>query len=187
MRPRVKFFATLSSILLLSGCDALNHYNISEDAINQSLQKHQQIQKNLGVSGLFTVNFTLNQLNTHIGQDKLGFVNLTGKGNILLTTLLGKQTLDFQLQVSARPTFNKQQSSIFLQDFTISDLTVQPAKLTKVVDNLNPLINRALSDYFAQHPAYTLSSEHGLREAVIKYFVRDLVVQPGALVIKLGV
>jgi hypothetical protein len=187
MRQGLKFVVTLCSILLLSGCDVLNHYDISEDAINQSLKKHSQIEKNLGVSGLFTVTFSLNQLKTHIGQDKLGFINLNGNGKILLTTFLGDQTLDFQLQVSARPTFNKQQSSIFLQDFTISELAVQPAKLTKTVDNLNPLINHALSDYFAQHPAYTLSSEHGLREAVIKYFVRDLVVQPGALVIKLGV
>lgn len=186
MRQGFKFAATMSIILLLAGCDSFNHYSISEDAINQSLNNRQQIERNLGIAGLFQVTFTLEQLKSRISRDKLGFVTLNGKGKINLTTLLGKQALDFKLTVSAQPSFNKQQSAIFLQNFNLTEFKVTPNKLSPVMNKLDLLINRALSDYFAQHPAYTLSSKHGLKEAVIKPFVRDLDVQPGAIVIKLG-
>lgn len=186
MSQGFKFMSVLCIIFLIAGCDQFNQYKVSEDEINQSLNQQQKFVKNLGISGLFDVDFTVTHLESRIGRDKLGFVTLNGNGQIKLTSLLGNQELAIQLTVSARPAFNKEKSAIYLQDLSVAVLKVQPDKLTKIVKNLEPLINRALSDYFAQKPAYALSSKHSWKEGVIKNFVSRLEVHPGSLVITLG-
>lgn len=173
------------TVLMLSGCDHLAGYTITEQEVNQALAKHDNYQKDIGVNGLATAHITLTDLQSTIGREEPGKMTLSGNATLQLQSLFGQQTADVRLQMKAQPIFNPDQQAIYLQDLTITGSQVQPEKLQKVVSALMPLLNQSLQDYFKTHPAYVLSSDHSTGEALAKKFAQGLEVKPGALVISL--
>lgn len=175
------FFATL----LLSGCNHLTEYSISEQQVNKELQKHDNYQKDIGVNGLANAHIALSNLQAAIGREEPNKVTLSGTADIRLQSLFGSQHAVVNLKMKAQPVFDPQQSAIYLQDLQITDTQVTPDKLHDVVNALMPLLNQSLKDYFEHHPAYVLSADHSTAEALAKKLAKGLEVKPGELVISL--
>ncbi|MSE18076.1 DUF1439 domain-containing protein, partial [Pantoea agglomerans] len=68
--------------LLVSGCNQLTQYTISEQEVNQALQKHNNYEKDIGVSGLVNAHIVLNNLTSQIGREEPGKVTLSGNAKI---------------------------------------------------------------------------------------------------------
>ena len=175
-------FALLFTVLL-SGCNPLTQYTITEQEVNQALQKRNNYEKDIGVAGLVNAHIVLSNLSSQIGREEPGKITLSGKASINVSSLFGPQQAEMQLKMKAQPVFDKQQGAIYLRDLEIVDAEVQPKKMQPVLQTLTPYLNQSLKSYFNQKPAYVLSEDRSTTEALAKNFAKALEVKPGALVI----
>ena len=185
MRKFVFCLSVFFTVLLLSGCNHLTEYSISEQQVNKALQKHDNYQKDIGVNGLANAHIVLNNLQAAIGREEPNKVMLSGTADIRLQSLFGDKHAVVNLKMKAQPVFDPQQSAIYLRDLQITDIQVTPDKLHDVVSALTPLLNQSLKSYFEDNPAYVLSADHSTGEALAKKLAKGLEVRPGELVISL--
>jgi len=181
-----KFLAGLSALLLvglLSGCDRLTQYTISEQEVNQALQKHNNYEKQIGVPGLVDAHIVLSDLSSQIGREEPNKIRLTGNAKVNISSLFGPQNAEMKLTMKAQPVFNQEQGAVYLKDMELVDVQVQPEKMQNVLTALTPYLDQSLKDYFNQKPAYVLSTDRSKAESLAKRFAKGLEVKPGKLVI----
>ena len=181
-----KAFLALCALLvagLLTACNQLTQYTISEQEVNQALQKHNNYEKNFGVSGLVNAHIVLTNLSSQIGREEPGKVTLSGNAKVNITSLLGPQQADMQLKMKAQPFFDKEKGAIYLKDMEIVQSDVQPEKMQPVLQTLTPYLNQSLKSYFDREPAWVLSTERSKAEAMAKKLAKGIEVKPGELVI----
>ena len=73
---------------LLSGCNQLTQYTVSEQEINQALQKRNHFAKDIGLKGVADAHIELQNLTSAIGREEPGKVTLTGVANVDLNLSL---------------------------------------------------------------------------------------------------
>lgn len=141
---------------LVTGCNQIAQYSISEQEINQALAKHNNYEKQIGVAGLADAHITLTDLSSQIGREEPNKVTLIGNAKVNITSLFGPQKADMKLTMKAQPVFNQQEGAIYLKDMELVDVQVQPEKMQGVLKTLTPYLNESLKSYFNQKPAYVL-------------------------------
>lgn len=168
---------------LLSACNQLTQYSVSEQEINQALQKRNHFAKDIGLPGVADAHIELQNLTSAIGREEPNKVTLSGVANLDLNSLFGNQKATIDLKLKALPAFNKEKGAIFLQEMEVVDAKVQPEKLQSVVQTLIPYLNQSLSSYFNQQPAYVLREDASTGEALAKKYAKGIEVKPGEIVI----
>ncbi|WP_343644859.1 lipoprotein [Enterobacter sp.] len=168
---------------LLVGCNQLTQYTVSEQEINQALEKHNNFSKDIGVPGLADAHIILRNLVSQIGREEPNKVTLSGDASLDMTSLFGNQKADIKLKLKALPVFNKEKGAIFLQEMEIVDAVVTPEKMKPVLQTLMPYLNQSLRNYFNQQPAYVLSEDKSKGEALAKKYAKGIEVKPGEIVI----
>ena len=168
---------------LLVGCNQLTQYTVSEQEINQALEKHNNFSKDIGVPGLADAHIILSNLASQIGREEPNKVTLSGDTSLDMTSLFGNQKADIKLKLKALPVFNKEKGAIFLQEMEIVDAVVTPEKMKPVLQTLMPYLNQSLRNYFNQQPAYVLSEDKSKGEALAKKYAKGIEVKPGQIVI----
>ena len=169
------FAAALIVSGLLVGCNQLTQYTITEQEINQSLAKHNNFSKDIGLPGVADAHIVLTNLTSQIGREEPNKVTLTGDANLDMNSLFGSQ--------KAMPVFDKEKGAIFLKEMEVVDATVQPEKMQTVMQTLLPYLNQALRNYFNQQPAYVLREDGSQGEAMAKKLAKGIEVKPGEIVI----
>ena len=183
MKKVVLGLSALLFAVLVSGCNQLTQYTISEQEVNQALQKRNNYEKDIGVSGLVNAHIVLSDLSSQIGREEPGKITLSGKANINVSSLFGPQQAEMQLRMKAQPVFNAQEGAIYLHDLEIVDAQVQPEKMASIMKTLTPYLNESLKRYFNEKPAYVLSADRSKGEAMAKKLAKGIEVKPGQLVI----
>lgn len=181
-----KLYSGLCALLLLSllsGCNQIAQYSISEQEINQALVKHNNYEKQIGVSGLVDAHIVLTDLSSEIGREEPNKVMLSGNARVNISSLFGPQQAEMKLKMKAQPVFNAAEGAIYLKDMELVSVDVQPEKMQGVLKALTPYLSESLKTYFNQKPAYVLSSDRSKAEALAKRFAKGLEVKPGELVI----
>ncbi|MFC0227219.1 lipoprotein [Serratia aquatilis] len=183
MKKILMSMAALVFASLLAGCNPLTQYTISEQEVNDYLQKHNDYRKQIGVAGLVDANIVLTQLQSQIGRTEPGKVTLSGNAKVNITSILGPQDADLQLTLKAQPVYDPEKGAVFLKDMELVDYKVQPEKMDTVMKALTPYLNQSLKTYFDQQPAFVLDSEKSKTEALARKLAKGLEVKPGQLVI----
>ena len=153
---------------LLVGCNQLTQYTVSEQEINQALEKHTNFSKDIGVPGLADAHIVLTNLTSQIGREEPNKVTLAGDADLDMSSLFGNQKANIKLKLKALPVFNKEKGAIFLQEMEVVDAKVSPDKMAPVLQTLMPYLNQSLRNYFNQQPAYVLSEDKSKGEAMAK-------------------
>ncbi|MCD4559173.1 lipoprotein [Lelliottia nimipressuralis] len=168
---------------LLVGCNQLTQYSVSEQEINQALEKHNNFSKDIGVPGVADAHIILNQLVSQIGREEPNKVTLSGDAKLDMNSLFGSQKANIKLKLKALPVFNKEKGAIYLQEMEIVDAEVTPEKMKPVLQTLMPYLNQSLRNYFNQQPAYVLSEDRSKGEALAKKYAKGIEVKPGEIII----
>ena len=168
---------------LLVGCNQLTQYTVSEQEINQALEKHNNFSKDIGVPGLADAHIVLSNLTSQIGREEPNKVTLNGDANLDMTSLFGNQKANIKLKLKALPVFNKEKGAIYLQEMEVVDAEVTPEKMKSVLQTLMPYLNQSLRNYFNQQPAYVLSEDKSKGEALAKKYAKGIEVKPGEIII----
>lgn len=183
MKKILMSMAALVLASLLAGCNPLTQYTISEQEVNDYLQKHNDYKKQIGVAGLVDANIVLTQLQSQIGRTEPGKVTLSGNAKVNITSILGPQDADLQLTLKAQPVYDPEKGAVFLKDMELVDYKVQPEKMDTVMKALTPYLNQSLKAYFDQQPAFVLDADKSKTEALARKLAKGLEVKPGQLVI----
>ncbi|MEB6337955.1 lipoprotein [Serratia rhizosphaerae] len=183
MKKMVMGAAALMFVGALAGCNKLTQYTLSEQEVNDYLQKHNDYQKQIGVPGLVDAHIVLTQLQSQIGRSEPGKVTLSGNAKVDITSILGPQQADMQLTLKAQPTYDREKGAIFLKDMELTDYKVQPEKMNTVMKAISPYLDQSLKSYFNQKPAYVLDPNKSKTEAMARKLAKGLEVKPGELVI----
>ncbi|CCJ79777.1 putative lipoprotein yceB precursor [Cronobacter dublinensis 1210] len=170
---------------LLVGCNQLTQYTVTEQDINQALQKRNNYAKDIGLPGVADAHIVLTNLSSAIGREEPNKVTLTGDASLDMTSLFGNQKALVKLKLKALPTFDKDKGAIYLREMEVVDSSVTPDKMAPVLNTLMPYLNKSLRSYFEQRPAYVLSEDRTNGEALAKKFAKGLEVKPGEIVIPL--
>jgi len=168
---------------LLVGCNQLTQYTVSEQEINQALQKHNNFAKDIGVPGVADAHIVLTNLDSKIGREEPNKVMLSGDASLDMSSLFGSQKANIQLKLKALPVFNKEEGAIYLQEMEIADAVVTPEKMKPVLQTLMPYLNQSLRSYFNKQPAYILSEDKSKGEALAKKYAKGIEVKPGEIII----
>lgn len=168
---------------LLAGCNQLAQYTVTEQEINQALQKRNNFSRDIGVPGVADAHIVLSNLASQIGREEPNKVTLTGDASLDMTSLFGNQKANMKLTLKALPVFNKEKGAIYLQEMEVVNATVQPQKMQALLETLTPYLNQSLRSYFNQHPAYVLSEDGSEGEKLAKRYAKGLEVKPGEIVI----
>lgn len=153
---------------LLVGCNQITQYTVSEQEINQALEKHNNFSKDIGVPGLADAHIVLTNLTSQIGREEPNKVTTAGDADLDMSSLFGNQKANIKLKLKALPVFNKEKGAIFLQEMEVVDAKVSPDKMAPVLQTLMPYLNQSLRNYFNQQPAYVLSEDKSKGEALAK-------------------
>ena len=180
---KIVFAAALIVSGLLVGCNQLTQYTVSEQEINQALEKHNNFSKDIGVPGLADAHIVLSNLTSQIGREEPNKVTLNGDANLDMTSLFGNQKANIKLKLKALPVFNKEKGAIYLQEMEVVDAEVTPDKMKSVLQTLMPYLNQSLRNYFNQQPAYVLSEDKSKGEALAKKYAKGIEVKPGEIII----
>ena len=168
---------------LLVGCNQLTQYTVSEQEINQALEKHNNFSKDIGVPGLADAHIVLTNRTSQIGREEPNKVTLAGDADLDMSSLFGNQKANIKLKLKALPVFNKEKGAIFLQEMEVVDAKVSPDKMAPVLQPLMPYLNQSLRNYFNQQPAYVLSEDKSKGEALAKKYAKGIEVKPGEIII----
>lgn len=182
---KIVFAAALMLSGLLSGCNQLTQYSVSEQEINQSLEKHNNFAKDIGLPGVADAHVVLTNLVSQIGREEPNKITLTGDANLDMTSLFGNQKATLKLKLKALPVFNKEQGAIYLQEMEVVDAQVEPQKMQAVLQTIVPYLNQSLRSYFNQQPAYVLSEDRSKGESLAKKYAKGIEVKPGEIIIPL--
>ncbi|AZV05211.1 MULTISPECIES: lipoprotein [Enterobacter] len=180
---KIVFAAALVVSGLLVGCNQLTQYTVSEQEINQALEKHNNFSKDIGVPGLADAHIVLTNLSSQIGREEPNKVTLAGDADLDMSSLFGNQKANIKLKLKALPVFNKEKGAIFLQEMEVVDAQVSPDKMAPVLQTLMPYLNQSLRNYFNQQPAYVLSEDKSKGEALAKKYAKGIEVKPGEIII----
>lgn len=150
------FAAALIISGLLVGCNQLTQYTISEQEINQSLAKHNNFSKDIGLPGVADAHIVLTNLASQIGREEPNKITLTGDANLDMNSLFGSQKATMKLKLKALPVFDKEKGAIFLKEMEVVDATVQP-------ENANG--NANIASLFEPGTTQLLQPATGLRSA----------------------
>jgi len=185
-RNKMKSFIIAAGLVisgLLAGCNQLTQYTISEQEINQALQKRNNFSRDIGVPGVADAHIVLSNLASKIGREEPNKVTLTGDANLDMTSLFGNQKATMKLTLKALPVFNKEKGAVYLQEMEVVNATVEPQKMQALLETLTPYLNQSLRSYFNQRPAYVLSEDGSEGEKLAKKYAKGLEVKPGEIVI----
>lgn len=180
-----RFFLTAILALgaLLIGCNQLTQYQVSEQAINQALEKHNHFSKSIGLPGVADAQITLTNLVSQIGREEPNKIMLSGKVNLDISSLFGTQKATVALKMKAQPSFDKETGAIYLREIEIIDNQIEPERMQGILQTLMPYLSQSLRSYFNQNPAYVLSDSHSKGEALAKKLAKGIEVRPGEIVI----
>ncbi|MBF3339779.1 DUF1439 domain-containing protein, partial [Leptospira borgpetersenii serovar Hardjo-bovis] len=89
---------------LLVECNQLTQYTVTEQDINQALQKRNNYAKDIGVPGLADAHIVLTNLNSAIGREEPNKITLNGDASLDMTSLFGNQKALVKLKLKALPT-----------------------------------------------------------------------------------
>ncbi|EAM7371081.1 lipoprotein [Salmonella enterica] len=180
-----KFFFAAALVVsgLLVGCNQLTQYTISEQEINQALEKRNNFSKDIGLPGIADAHIVLTNLASKIGREEPNKVTLTGDARLDMNSLFGSQKAPMKLKLKALPVFDKEKGAIYLQEMEVVDATVTPEKMQSVLQTLLPYLNQSLRSYFNQRPAYVLREDSSKGEALAKKLAKGIEVKPGEIVI----
>jgi len=185
-RKTMKKFVIATALIvsgLLVGCNQLTQYTVSEQEINQALQKRNNFAKDIGVPGVADAHIVLTNLASQIGREEPNKVMLSGEASLDMNSLFGSQKANIKLKLKALPVFNKDQGAIYLQQMEITDAVVSPDKMKPVLQTLMPYLNQSLQNYFNHQPAYILREDNSKGEALAKKYAKGIEVKPGEIVI----
>ncbi len=116
---------------LVVGCNQLTQYSVSEQEINQALQKRNNFSKDIGVPGVADAHIVLSNLSSAIGREEPNKVTLSGDAKLDMNSLFGSQKANIALTLKALPVFNKEQGAIYLQEMEIQDDETLPRRKCK--------------------------------------------------------
>lgn len=180
---KIVIAAALIASGLLAGCNQLTQYTVSEQEINQALEKHNNFSKDIGVPGLADAHIVLSNLVSQIGREEPNKVTLSGDAKLDMNSLFGSQKATIKLKLKALPAFNKEKGAIYLQEMEVVDAEVSPDKMKPVLQTLMPYLNQSLRNYFNQQPAYVLSDDKSKGESLAKKYAKGIEVKPGEIII----
>ncbi len=110
---KIVFAAALVVSGLLVGCNQLTQYTVSEQEINQALEKHNNFSKDIGVPGLADAHIVLTNLTSQIGREEPNKVTLAGDADLDMSSLFGNQKANIKLKLKALPVFHKRERGNF--------------------------------------------------------------------------
>ncbi|TKI08259.1 lipoprotein [Martelella alba] len=183
MKKRILTTVILLLSVLLTGCNKLTEYRLSEQDINHYLQEHNDFKKSIGVQGLLNADIVLTGLSSQIGRNEPDKVRVSGDAKVNIQTLWGSRQADVKLILEAQPFYDRTEGAVYLKGMQLVDYQVQPDKLQSTFKVMAPYLNQALTTYFDAHPAYVLDANRSKTEALAKKLAKGLEVEPGELVI----
>ena len=151
----------------------------SEEQIRQKLSGKLPLTKTY----FFIIHVTLNnpRIELREGSHRIN----AGMDVILNISLLNERnSLGGSVDVSAQVTYRPETGEFFLADPLVERFSVHgiPEKLTSRV---NEAMGKALNEYYAAHPIYTLKATDA-KHAAARLLLKDVTVQGRAVVVTLG-
>ncbi|HHR6078062.1 TPA: lipoprotein [Providencia alcalifaciens] len=171
-------------LFILTGCDKLTEFTISESQINSYLSTKVKYENNIGITGFADADITLHNLQSEIGRSEPGIIALNGDATVKMNSLLGAAAAaDIALTLTARPVFDAQTGSIYLKELKISQYKITPENMETAISVVIPYLNSSLDTFFATQPVYVLNPDNSAAEATAKKLAKGLEIKPGKLVI----
>lgn len=158
--------------------------SISEQEINHYVHNHLAekvpLQNNVGVPGLFELDYNLHDLITRIGRTDEKKVEIQGIVDGILTAKGKKHNAQVKLNLDTKPYYDAEKGALFLQDVRLLSWSATPEKYQEKLAMFMPVLMNGLTEVLNSTPVYTLD-ETKSKEALVKKFGKAIIVEKGEL------
>lgn len=144
---------------LVTGCDQLKQFDVSENLINDYISQKTNFQKHIGEDDVVSADIKLSNLTIQIGRTEPGKINLSGTADLKINSFFGKTSAKVDLILSGQPSYQADQGAIYIKSMTIDNYKVSPEKMDAVVVALKPYLDTTITTYFDNQPVYVLDPE----------------------------
>jgi hypothetical protein len=153
---------------------------LSESDIQKKLEEKLPLTKTY----LLIIEVTLNNPRVHLenGSGRVG-AGLDVEFNITLNKTL--KPIGGTVDASAGIRYVAENGQFFLTNPIIENLEVRGVP-EKYIDKINFALTKAIAEYYARHPIYTLKTSD-TKQALAKMVLQDVIVENNELVVTLGI
>lgn len=173
-----------STLLLLLFTGHVKAFSISQQEINQYLETRLAekipLRDNVGIPGLFQLDYHLYNLTTQIGQTEDKKVAVSGIIDGILQAKGKKYDAKIYLNMDTTPFYDAQKGALYLKDIRLLNYSATPEKYQDDLQIFLPILIDGLTNLLNNTPVYTLD-ETKTKEALVKKFGKAIVVEKGIL------
>lgn len=153
-------------------------FSINEQEMNHYLNKTVTINDSLRIPGLFSVDYSLKDLITRIGQNNDSRVEMSGLADMFIRLSDKTYVAKLHLTFDAIPEYNPQEGALYLKQLRILRWSGEPNTVMEQLQSVMPLLSRGIATLLGEIPVYTLD-ETDMKQMIIKKFARDIKVEKG--------
>lgn len=182
----MKLFRQLFFILSLCVPMFAQAFSVSEDEVNNYLAKKSEIADTLGLPGLFSFDYKLQNLHTKIGQNNSERIEISGLLDGVLKIKKREMSGKLNLTIDTIPYYDAEKGAVYLRDIRILQWSGEPQQYIAQLQTIMPFINESVAALMSAMPIYTLD-ESKPKELLIKKFAKGIRVEEGHLYLDAGV
>lgn len=177
----MKFLTAIFSAFLL--CLSLSNaqaspFSISEQQINEYLQKKGEVTDKLGLPGIFAVDYSIKELKSVIGANNMQRVELSGLVDAIINISGKRYPAKLNLSFDTVPYYNAEEGALYLRDLRILRWSGEPASVMDQLQGVMPLLSEGIAALLSKMPVYTLD-DSDMKQMLIKKFAKEIKVEPG--------
>lgn len=161
-----------------------NPLSISEQEINHYLStrlaEKVPLKDSIGIPHLFQLDYNLRDIVTKIGQTEEKRVEVAGVVDGLLKLKGKRYDVTLTLNLDTIPYYHSEKGAVFLKDIRLKQWSISPEKYQNELQPFISPLAQGLASILDSNPVYTLD-ESKVKEALVKKFGKQIVVEKGAI------
>lgn len=161
-----------------------NPLSISEQEINHylatRLAEKVPLKDSIGIPHLFQLDYNLRDIVTKIGQTDEKRIDVTGVIDGLLKLKGKRYDVKLTLNLDTLPYYHSEKGAVFLKDIRLKQWAISPEKYQNELQPFISPLAQGLATILDSTPVYTLD-ESKIKEALVKKFGKQIVVEKGAI------
>lgn len=164
----LRFGCTCLCVLLISSCQTVKKYSLSEQMVNHYLhaENDREIQYSHDMEKL-SIDFSLDKMNIGIGRNLNKNISANCTAKMILHFPNRQKQLTLNIKFSGKPELRSDRGAVYLATIYIDDYQVHTKKEDADIRNATAQLDKIMQAYFQKYPIYLVDTSSFLEKQAL--------------------